>query len=48
MKARFRMRAFCYNIHDTNYRQMRAYALYEISQKSTTIDGIDLSIHCYL
>jgi len=22
--------AFCYGIHDMNYRQMRAYALYEI------------------
>jgi len=47
MKAEFRkahMRAFCYNIRDMNYRQ-RAYALYGISQKSTTINGIDLSIH---
>jgi len=29
--ARFRkayMRAFCYSIHDMNYRQIRAYALY--------------------
>jgi len=52
MKTGFRkahMRAFCYNIRDMNYRQMRAYALYGISQKSTTIDGIDLSIyHRYL
>jgi len=39
------MHAFCYNIRDINYRQMRVYALYRISQKSTTIDGIDLSIH---
>jgi len=49
MKAGFRkahMRPFCYNIRNINYRQMRAYyALYGISQKSTTIDGIDLSIH---
>jgi len=46
MKAGFRkahMRAFCC-IHDMNYRQ-RAYALYGISQKSITIDGIDLSIY---
>jgi len=52
MKAGFRkahMRAFCYNIRDLNYRQMRAYALYGISQKSTTIDEIDLLIHrCHL
>jgi len=52
MKAGFRkahMRAFCYNIRDMNYRQMRAYALYGIlygiSQKSTTINRIDISIH---
>jgi len=38
-------RAFCYNIRDMNYGQMRAYALYGISQKSITIDRIDLSIH---
>jgi len=36
------MRAFCYSIRDMNYRQMRAYVLYEISQKST---AIDLLIH---
>jgi len=56
MKAGFRKAHMCaysvtiyvllqYTIYDMNYRQMRAYALYEISQKSTTIDGIDLSIH---
>jgi len=47
MKAGFHkahMRAFCYDIRDINYRQ-REYALYGISQKSTTIDEIDLSIH---
>jgi len=48
MKAGFRkahMRAFCYSIRDINCKQMHAYALYEISQKSTTSTGIDLSIH---
>jgi len=37
MKAEFHkahMRAFCYGIRDINYKQMRAYALYGISQKS--------------
>jgi len=48
MNAGFRkahMRAFCYSIRDINYKQMRAYVLYGISQKLSTIDGIDLSIH---
>jgi len=56
MKAGFRKAHMCahfvtiyvllqYTIYDMNYRQMHAYALYGISQKSATINGIDLSIH---
>jgi len=28
------MRAFCYSVRDMNYRQMRAYALYGISNRN--------------